>query len=53
MNASEQIDELIANLSDWRGTTIANIRKIIKDADPDIIEEWKWMGSPSRGLMME
>ena len=47
MNASEQIDELIAKLSDWRGTTFANIRKIIKDADPKIVEEWKWMGTPA------
>lgn len=46
MNASEQIDELIAKLSDWRGVTIANIRKIIKDADPEIVEEWKWRGAP-------
>ena len=47
MDVSEQIDELIAKLSDWRGTTLANIRKIIKDADPEIVEEWKWMGSPA------
>ena len=47
MNTSEQIDELIAKLSDWRGTTLADIRKIIKDADPEIVEEWKWMGSPA------
>jgi hypothetical protein len=46
MNASELIDELIAKLTDWRGVTFANIRKIIRDADPDIVEEWKWMGSP-------
>ena len=46
MNASEQIDNLIANLSDWRGMIFANIRKIIKDADPEIVEESKWMGSP-------
>jgi hypothetical protein len=46
MNASEQIDGLIAKLSDWRGTTLANVRRIIHDADPEIIEEWKWMGSP-------
>ena len=46
MNTSEQIDELIAKFSDWRGLTIANIRKIIKDVDPDIIEELKWMGTP-------
>jgi hypothetical protein len=47
MNANEQIDELIAKLSDWRGTTLADIRTIIKDADPEIVEEWKWMGSPA------
>ena len=47
MNASEQIDDLIAKLSDWRGTTLANIRKIIKGADPEIVEEWKWMGTPA------
>ena len=46
MNASEQIDEYIAKLSDWRGTIIANIRKIVKDADSEIVEEWKWMGTP-------
>ena len=43
---SEQIDELIAGLNDWRGKMLANLRKIIHDADPKIIEEWKWMGSP-------
>jgi hypothetical protein len=47
MNASEQIDELIAKLSDWRGTILADICKIIKDADPGIVEEWKWMGTPA------
>ncbi len=46
MNASEQIDDLIARTSDWRGETVAGIRNIIYDADPEIIEEWKWMGSP-------
>ena len=46
MNASELIDELIAKTPDWRGTTFADIRRIIHDADPEIIEEWKWMGSP-------
>jgi hypothetical protein len=39
MDASEQIDDLIAKLSDWRGTTLANVRRIIHDADPEIIEE--------------
>ncbi|MGZ5470761.1 MAG: DUF1801 domain-containing protein [Nitrososphaeraceae archaeon] len=46
MNVSELIDDLIANLTDWRGTTFASIRRIIQEADPDIIEEWKWMGTP-------
>jgi len=51
MNPSERIDQLIAKLRDWRGKTFASIRKIILEADPEIIEEWKWMGSPvwSRG----
>jgi hypothetical protein len=46
MNASESIDDLISKLPDWRGTTFAGIRKIIHDADPEIVEEWKWMGTP-------
>src|ERR1700675_1738471 len=46
MNPSERIDELIAGLTDWRGKTLASLRKIILAADPEIIEEWKWMGSP-------
>jgi hypothetical protein len=46
MNPSERIDELIAQLTDWRGKTLASIRKNILQADPEIIEEWKWMGSP-------
>ena len=46
MNPSERIDQLIAELTDWRGKTIANIRKSILGADSEIIEEWKWMGSP-------
>ena len=46
MNPSERIDELIADLTDWRGKTLASIRKIILAADREIIEEWKWMGSP-------
>src|SRR6202046_2075013 len=46
MNASERIDKQIADLADWRGKTLANLRKIIHAADPEIIEEWKWMGSP-------
>lgn len=45
-SASQQISEHIAKLGDWRGKMLANIRKIIHDADPDIIEEFKWMGTP-------
>ncbi len=46
MKPSEQIDQLIAELNDWRGKMLANLRRIIHDADPEIIEEWKWMGTP-------
>jgi hypothetical protein len=46
MNPSQRIDELIAGIADWRGTTFAGIRKSILEADREIIEEWKWMGSP-------
>jgi hypothetical protein len=46
MTASEQIDQLIAATGDWRGETLASVRKAILSADPKIIEEWKWMGSP-------
>ena len=46
MNPSEQIDQMITGLTDWRGKTFAGIRKAILAADPEIVEEWKWMGSP-------
>jgi hypothetical protein len=46
MSASEKIDQLIAGITDWRGKTFAAIRKTILAADGEIIEEWKWMGSP-------
>jgi hypothetical protein len=46
MNPSERIDKLIAGLADWRGKTLASLRKSILEADREIIEEWKWMGSP-------
>jgi hypothetical protein len=46
IDASERIDELIAGLTDWRGKTFASVRKVILESDPEIIEEWKWMGSP-------
>ncbi|WP_256750680.1 DUF1801 domain-containing protein [Mesorhizobium sp. Mes31] len=46
MTPSEQIDQLIAGLPDWRGKTLASVRKTFLEADPEMIEEWKWMGSP-------
>jgi len=46
MNPSQQIDELIAEIPDWRGKTFATVRKTILAADRDIVEEFKWMGSP-------
>src|ERR1700680_1636000 len=46
VNPSKRIDQLIAKLTDWRGKTFARIRKSILEADREIIEEWKWMGSP-------
>src|SRR3954469_6205508 len=45
-SASELISKRIAELGDWRGKTLARMRKLIKDADPDVLEEWKWMGTP-------
>jgi hypothetical protein len=46
MTPSEKIDELIAGISDWRGKTFATVREAILQADKDIVEEWKYMGSP-------
>jgi hypothetical protein len=46
MNPSERIDQLIAGLTDWRAKTLASVRKTILESDREIIEEWKWMGSP-------
>jgi len=45
-SASAFIDEKIAELGDWRGKMLAKVRKIIHQADPEIVEEWKWMGTP-------
>jgi hypothetical protein len=45
-SASALIDERIKELGDWRGKTLAKVREIIHESDPEIIEEWKWMGSP-------
>jgi len=46
MNPSRLIDEKIADLADWRGQIMAEIRKVIHEADPAVAEEWKWMGTP-------
>jgi hypothetical protein len=46
MNPSERIDQLIEQLTDWRGKTFADLRKTILEADPEIVEEWKYRGSP-------
>ena len=44
--ASELITQRIAELGDWRGDTLARMRELIKEADPDVVEEWKWKGTP-------
>ena len=44
--AAELISQKIAELGDWRGKTLSRMRKLIKQADPDVVEEWKWMGTP-------
>ena len=45
--ASKRISEKIAELDDWRGDTLARMRGLIREADPDVVEEWKWMGTPT------
>jgi hypothetical protein len=45
-SASELISTRIAELGDWRGKTLARVRQLIKEADPEVVEEWKWMGTP-------
>ena len=45
-SASELIDKRIVKLGDWRGEILSRMRKLIKEADPDVVEEWKWMGTP-------
>ena len=44
--ASELTSRRIADLGDWRGETLGRMRELIKEADPDVVEEWKWMGTP-------
>ena len=46
-SASARIDERIRELGDWRGKTLAKVRELIHEADPEIVEEWKWMGTPT------
>lgn len=46
MGASQRIDKSIADLGDWRGARLAAIRALIHEVDPEVVEEWKWMGSP-------
>ena len=48
-SASEQIDERIAELGDWRGATLSRMRTLIKEADPDVVEEWKWVKATNPG----
>ena len=45
-SASELISKRIAELGDWRGDALGRMRKLVKEADPDVVEEWKWMGTP-------
>ena len=45
-SASDLISKRIAELGDWRGKTLSRMRKLIKEADPDVVEEWKWTGTP-------
>jgi hypothetical protein len=45
-SASQLIEARIKELSDWRGETLARVRSLIKDADPEVVEEWKWRGVP-------
>jgi len=45
-SASESISQRIAELTDWRGEVLARMRRLIQEADPDVVETWKWMGTP-------
>jgi hypothetical protein len=45
-SAAEHISNKIAELGDWRGETLSRMRELIREADPDVVEEWKWMGTP-------
>ncbi len=45
-SASELIDNKLAELGDWRGKTLGRMRELIRETDPEVVEEWKWMGTP-------
>lgn len=45
-SASDLIDGKIAELGDWRGASLSRMRQLIREADPEVVEEWKWMGTP-------
>src|SRR3954471_13631979 len=49
-DAAKKIDERIASLGDWRGKTLSRMRKLIKEADPDVVEEWKWVKPTNPGV---
>ena len=49
-SASQQIDARIEELGDWRGTTLARLRALIRQADPDVVEEWKWKKASNPGV---
>jgi hypothetical protein len=49
LNASSQIDQRIAELGDWRGQTLRRMRELIREADPEVVEEWKWAKATSPG----
>ncbi|MEA2272259.1 MAG: hypothetical protein QOI98_967 [Solirubrobacteraceae bacterium] len=49
-SASEQIDKRISELGDWRGKTLSKVRGIIREADPDVVEEWKWVKPTNPGI---
>ncbi|HEX8871203.1 MAG TPA: DUF1801 domain-containing protein, partial [Candidatus Acidoferrum sp.] len=46
-SASALIDQRIKDLGDWRGKTLAKVRQLVKEADPEVVEEWKWRGTPT------
>jgi hypothetical protein len=49
-SGSQLIDKRIAELGDWRGKTLSRMRKLIKEADPDVVEDWKWMKATNPGV---